>query len=524
MGEDLSVVLLEPEDARARRLRRYLLATGPRCRVGRVASIQELTQHLREARQSGDGPHAAVISGRLPEDDVLHAVSTCRTFSEAIAIVVAGDDGRQGRLAGSVTTWRARFVPETSLGLLGLFLGRALHEARQAPFFLPREDMPVYAPIRTASGRIWPHLMMTMFPRFTIKDAELRFVYVTEGSAADMGTTPEQVVGKDDFSVFPPQIARVYQAEDRAVLKAGKVVVDRDGSRVKVPIPGPDGKAVAVLVGTLRGVEAEAPIRMICQWCSMVETLPEAFAHLDLAGTITGWSPGAEALYGLVAQEAEGRPVTDLADEPQRPELRRQLQRVLRGETVDEFETRHLTREGRHAWVALTMAPIIDMEGSVVAIAMSARDISRRKRVEQELEGALSELASSHAELERLTDENADERAQQGPHGEEMRRLARRVRTSPLKEFDFHQEARCLGLSMGRFRHLFREHVGHPPLDYLLLWRMRRAARELRRRPQRAIGQVAEETGYDDPAHFSKLFKSKIGVSPRQYRNLHGGS
>jgi AraC-like DNA-binding protein len=39
----------------------------------------------------------------------------------------------------------------------------------------------------------------------------------------------------------------------------------------------------------------------------------------------------------------------------------------------------------------------------------------------------------------------------------------------------------------------------------------------------RSIIQVAQSWGFVDPSHFSKLFKSTFGHSPRDYRQLHLG-
>lgn len=95
--------------------------------------------------------------------------------------------------------------------------------------------------------------------------------------------------------------------------------------------------------------------------------------------------------------------------------------------------------------------------------------------------------------------------------------LATLIRREPCRDYDFREEARRLHVSYSYLRRLFRQRVGRPPHDFLLLCRMRHAARRLQD-PGLRIKEVAFETGCADAARFSKLFKRKIGLSPRQFR------
>jgi AraC-like DNA-binding protein len=100
----------------------------------------------------------------------------------------------------------------------------------------------------------------------------------------------------------------------------------------------------------------------------------------------------------------------------------------------------------------------------------------------------------------------------------EVEQVAQEVAADPYVSYDFEQAARRMHVSGRHFSRLFRKYMGRPPYEYLLLCRMRRAASELAD-GDRAIKAVALAAGYDDPAQFSKLFKKKIGVSPRQFRD-----
>ena len=66
---------------------------------------------------------------------------------------------------------------------------------------------------------------------------------------------------------------------------------------------------------------------------------------------------------------------------------------------------------------------------------------------------------------------------------------------------------------------LFRRYDHESPYQYLLHLKMNRAA-ELLENPDALIKQVAEESGFEDPFHFSRTFKSVFGVSPDLFRRI----
>jgi len=72
-------------------------------------------------------------------------------------------------------------------------------------------------------------------------------------------------------------------------------------------------------------------------------------------------------------------------------------------------------------------------------------------------------------------------------------------------------------LSVSRFSSEFRRYFGCPAIDYLIRIRMQHAA-FLLRDVNMSVGQVAQESGYEDIYYFSKLFRKFHGVSPRGYR------
>jgi transcriptional regulator GlxA family with amidase domain len=77
--------------------------------------------------------------------------------------------------------------------------------------------------------------------------------------------------------------------------------------------------------------------------------------------------------------------------------------------------------------------------------------------------------------------------------------------------------ARILHLSPTRFHTVFREAMGIAPIDYVTIERIRRA-RELLVASSLSVREIAEECGFNSPFYFSRMFRSKVGQSPSEYR------
>jgi AraC-like DNA-binding protein len=63
----------------------------------------------------------------------------------------------------------------------------------------------------------------------------------------------------------------------------------------------------------------------------------------------------------------------------------------------------------------------------------------------------------------------------------------------------------------------FASLVGESPMQYLTRWRLGLAARALRSGND-AISRVAERSGYETEAAFSRAFKREFGLSPSTWR------
>jgi PAS domain S-box-containing protein len=135
---------------------------------------------------------------------------------------------------------------------------------------------------------------------------------------------------------------------------------------------------------------AEQATRLLA---AIVESSHDAIVSKSLNGVITSWNKGAERLFGYAAEDAIGQNVTLIIPPERRDEERMIIDQLTRGERVDHFETVRMRKDGSLLDVSLTISPMKDAAGRVVGASKLARDITERKRAEEALRQAQTDLA-----------------------------------------------------------------------------------------------------------------------------------
>jgi PAS domain S-box-containing protein len=147
--------------------------------------------------------------------------------------------------------------------------------------------------------------------------------------------------------------------------------------------------------------------RELQQSAAIVNSSDDAIIGKTLAGIITTWNPGAEAIFGYPASEAIGQSMTLLFPKGMEHEETEILARIARGEKIVHFETQRLRRDGTVIEVSTTISPIRDETGQVVGASKIARDISEQKDASKALaheRGTLRTLINTLPDLVWLKD------------------------------------------------------------------------------------------------------------------------
>ncbi|MGE5220075.1 MAG: response regulator, partial [Chloroflexota bacterium] len=136
---------------------------------------------------------------------------------------------------------------------------------------------------------------------------------------------------------------------------------------------------LASLIRAKRGEES------LSRLAAIVESSDDAIFSNTLDGKIITWNKGAESTYGYSAPEVEGRPMTLLVSPKRSGEIESILERIRRGEVVTGYETEQIKKDGGIIDVALTVSPIRNADGKVVAASAVSRDVTQRRQLREEL-------------------------------------------------------------------------------------------------------------------------------------------
>jgi PAS domain S-box-containing protein len=133
---------------------------------------------------------------------------------------------------------------------------------------------------------------------------------------------------------------------------------------------------------------------------AIVESSNDAIISKNLDGIITSWNRAAERIFGYAADEIIGRHISILMPPEHIEDIVRILEHIRRGERVDHFETKRRSKDGRIIDVSLTISPIRDADGNIIGASKVARDITARKRAEEERDRLLAAAEAARAEAE----------------------------------------------------------------------------------------------------------------------------
>ncbi|SHM56420.1 PAS domain S-box protein [Rhizobacter sp. OV335] len=126
---------------------------------------------------------------------------------------------------------------------------------------------------------------------------------------------------------------------------------------------------------------------------AIVDGTDDAIVGKTLDGIVTSWNTGAERLFGYRADEMVGQPIQRLMPPDRLDEERQIIARILRGESVEHFETVRRHASGRPIEVSVTISPIRDAQGRIVGASKIARDIGERNAVQRRLQAQLERLS-----------------------------------------------------------------------------------------------------------------------------------
>ena len=218
------------------------------------------------------------------------------------------------------------------------------------------------------------------------------------GAEKIFGYRSEEIIGRPIHLLLPERYRTMHAADMKAFLASGETLramgertmiygLRSNGDEFPAEASIAKFKAGSEMILTVRlrdisqRVQAEKGLR---QLAAIVDSSEDAIISQTLDGVITTWNSGAEKMFGYAAGEIIGLNASILLPPKLREELSQQVEQVKQGVNW-KGETVRVRKDGKHIDVALSMSLLKAEKGTIPGLSIIARDITERKRLEEQL-------------------------------------------------------------------------------------------------------------------------------------------
>ena len=258
------------------------------------------------------------------------------------------------------------------------------------------ENRQISKELQSASHYTRSLIEASLDPLVTIS-AEGKISDVNQATEAATGRSRSELVGTDFSNYFtePDKAREGYQQVflKGAVTDYPLALRHRDGHVTYVLYNASiyrneAGEVLGVFAAARDITEQKRAEATRTQLAAIVEYSNDAIIGKTIDGIISSWNKGAERIYGYTADEIIGKHITLLAQPSRHAEIHEFLEKIRQGETVANYESERIRKDGILIQVSLTLSPIKDASGTISGISTIARDITEKKRMEEELRQA----------------------------------------------------------------------------------------------------------------------------------------
>ncbi len=231
----------------------------------------------------------------------------------------------------------------------------------------------------------------------TVNDG-MEITLFNPGAEKIFGYTADEMIGKSVHLLLPERFRRMHDAHMRAFATSADQLrpmnrrgtiygLRKDGSEfpAEASISKFEANGETIMTVRLRDIsERVAAEQGLRRLAAIVESSQDAIVGENLEGKITAWSPGAERMYGYTVDEAVGRDARMLLPPDAADEVGDNIARAGHGDSY-AYETVRMTKDGRRIDVAVSVSPIYNDERQVEGVSAIQRDITERRRLEEQL-------------------------------------------------------------------------------------------------------------------------------------------
>lgn len=235
-------------------------------------------------------------------------------------------------------------------------------------------------------------------------DLEGRITFANQTFSDLLGKPVEDLIGRTDFDLSPPELAEKYQEDNRQVAASGKALHAIEENRLdgrlsyyevwKIPVYNLSGQVVEIQAVFWDVTEREENRAALARERDLLRTLMDSLPDLiyvkDVQGNYITVNRSLQRLWGNPPLETiVGRNVFDFVRDDLAETYAEVDMDVLRNDrAVVDCEEQVMTATGERRIYSTTKVPLHDQAGNVTGLVGIDRDITRRKQAEEELRKA----------------------------------------------------------------------------------------------------------------------------------------
>lgn len=143
-------------------------------------------------------------------------------------------------------------------------------------------------------------------------------------------------------------------------------------------------KGSSCVLGVMREItEQKRAEAAVARLAAIVQSSDDAIIGKDREGIVTSWNPGAEKMFGYLAQEMVGESIMRIIPAERQQQETEILATVSNGGMVCHFDSERWRSDGSSIAVSITASPIKNTAGKINGVSIVATDITERKHAER---------------------------------------------------------------------------------------------------------------------------------------------
>lgn len=237
-----------------------------------------------------------------------------------------------------------------------------------------------------------------------VKDLQGRYLLMNSAGATLLGKSVDEIIGKDDATLFSSESAQEIIGRDREILQSGVVqtreeeVTTGNTTRTFLSTKGPlrdaKGRIAGVVGNSLDITERYRAIEALAESEERFRTIfdgsPIGMAVIGTDGGIVASNSACRQMLNLKEDDLMGVAIFDELTHPDdRGADAARFQQLIRGEIeYDRREKRYILRDGRRVFADLHLYLVRDKRGAARYLIGISVDITERKSLETQLRQA----------------------------------------------------------------------------------------------------------------------------------------